>query len=253
MELSWKNPDDSDFLGTLIVCRNDRYPADYNDGTVVCDLTNSPGSQDTFLHSGLQNGNLYYYAAFAYDTDGNYSGPAYVSATPTNDNPPGPPADVTNFTATAGNAQVTLSWVNPTDADFAGTMIRYRTDGIYPVDHNDGILVCDRKNTPGSSDIFVHRGLQNGTTYYYSAFSYDAAGNYSHTAHAEATPEGPAPSDSNYICYLKKGGYGGRDYNLYIYSAPTYKGEHGRFIGSDYWSADGETVAITAIDESLSY
>jgi len=191
VELSWINPDDSDFLGMLIVFRNDRYPADYNDGTVVCDLTNSsPGSEDTFLHSGLQNGNLYYYAAFAYDTDGNYSGPAYVSATPTNDNPAWPPADVTNFTATAGNAQVTLSWINPTDADFAGTMIRYRTDGIYPVDYNDGILVCDRKNTPGSSDIFVHRGLQNGTTYYYSAFSYDAVGNYSQTAHAEATPEG---------------------------------------------------------------
>jgi len=82
VELSWKNPDDSDFSGTLIVCRNDRYPADYDDGTVVCDLTNSPGSQDTFLHSGLQNGNQYYYAAFAYDTDGNYSGPAYASATP---------------------------------------------------------------------------------------------------------------------------------------------------------------------------
>ncbi|MCD6214017.1 MAG: DNRLRE domain-containing protein, partial [Candidatus Desulfofervidus sp.] len=82
VELSWKNPDDSDFLGTLIVYRNDRYPTRYNDGTVVCDRTNSPGSEDTFFHSGLQNGNQYYYAAFAYDINGNYSEPAYDMATP---------------------------------------------------------------------------------------------------------------------------------------------------------------------------
>jgi hypothetical protein len=28
--------------------------------------------------------------------------------------------------------QITLTWTNPTDTDFAGVMIRYHTDGTYP-------------------------------------------------------------------------------------------------------------------------
>jgi len=98
-----------------------------------------------------------------------------------------PPSDVRNFTAVPGDRQVTLTWTNPTDSDFAGVIIRYRTD-TWPSDYNDGQLVCKRKGAPGSSDSFVHTGLQNGTTYYYSAFTYDSSGNYSQTARAVATP-----------------------------------------------------------------
>ncbi len=41
-----------------------------------------------------------------------------------------PPNDVTNFTAIPSNGRVSLNWTNPTDADFKGVMLRYRTDGI---------------------------------------------------------------------------------------------------------------------------
>jgi len=104
-----------------------------------------------------------------------------------------PPADVSNFTATPGDGHVTLSWTNPADGDFVGTMVRYRTDGTHPTDHNDGTLVCDRTADQGSNDGFVHSGLQNGTTYYYSAFTYDEVPNYSETAHASATPTASGP------------------------------------------------------------
>jgi len=107
-----------------------------------------------------------------------------------------PPADVSAFAATPGDGHVTLSWTNPADSDFAGTMIRYRTDGAYPTDHNDGTLVCDRTAAPGSEDSCTHtEGVENGTTYYYSAFTYDEVPNYSETAHASATPTagGPPP------------------------------------------------------------
>ena len=60
----------------------------------------------------------YYYTAFAYDAVPNYSSPTTASAVPVDTTPPGP---VTSFTATAGNAQNSLSWVNPGAADFAGT------------------------------------------------------------------------------------------------------------------------------------
>ncbi len=57
-----------------------------------------------------------------------------------------PPGDVTNLQAVPGPAKVTFSWTNPTDSDFAGVMIRYKTDGTYPQDTNDGYAVPNGNN-----------------------------------------------------------------------------------------------------------
>lgn len=100
-----------------------------------------------------------------------------------------PPGDATNFTAQVGDSQIALSWTNPTDSDFSGTMVRYSTGSDpYPATHTDGILVCDRVGTPGSNDGCTATGLQNGVQYNFSAFTYDLAGNYSETAHVSAIP-----------------------------------------------------------------
>ena len=101
-----------------------------------------------------------------------------------------------------GPGRVALSWTNPSDSDFAGVMIRYRTDGTYPASKTDGTPVPNDNGgkingQPGTSGNFVHIGLDPNKTYYYSAFSYDTAGNYSHTAHASATPPLPPPAPAN--------------------------------------------------------
>ena len=109
------------------------------------------------------------------------------------------PGDVTNFNAAPGNSQIALSWINPADTDFKGAMLRYGTGDAdnYPVHHQEGILVCNQIGQPGSSDTFMHtKNIQNGTTYYYSAFTYDTFGNYSSTAHAKATPQGTIPPEN---------------------------------------------------------
>ncbi len=97
-----------------------------------------------------------------------------------------PPAADTSFTATGATAQVTLNWTNSASADFTQTVIRYRTDGKYPVSPEDGLPVVTKTGAPGSADSYVHTGLTNGTTYYYSAFAIDSGDNVSAAAHASA-------------------------------------------------------------------
>jgi len=110
-----------------------------------------------------------------------------------------PPAQVTGFTATAGVKQVALSWTNPSDGDFAGTMIRYKTTG-YPTGPTDGTLLVDRPNTPGSTDSYLHSGLTAGTAYYYSAFTYDHVPNYSSAALAAAMPSSDTCFHKPFAC-----------------------------------------------------
>ncbi|MDO8588390.1 MAG: hypothetical protein Q7T82_15285 [Armatimonadota bacterium] len=88
-----------------------------------------------------------------------------------------PPPDVTNFTAVSNGTTNNLSWTNPTDSDFAGTMIRFRTDA-YPSGPTDGTLLCNRTAAPGSNDSFPHSGVNPNSSYYYAAYAYDEIPNY---------------------------------------------------------------------------
>ena len=98
-----------------------------------------------------------------------------------------PPGPVTNFAASSSSGQNLLSWTNPSDPGFTGTLIRYRTD-TYPASPEDGTMVVDKLNAAGSNDAFAHTSLTNWTTYYYSAFAHDIGPNYSLVAQAAATP-----------------------------------------------------------------
>jgi len=95
------------------------------------------------------------------------------------------PANITNFTAVAGDGQIDLSWTNPTDDDFAGTKI-LRKIGDYPVDVTDGTQVYS-----GIDASCIDIGLTNGTVYYYKAFTHDEVPNYSSGVEASAEPAAP--------------------------------------------------------------
>ncbi|WP_189910962.1 hypothetical protein [Clostridium cochlearium] len=97
-----------------------------------------------------------------------------------------PPNPVTNFTAENGNAQVILTWSNPTDEDFAGVKI-LRKEGSYPLSVTDGTLVYTGANTS-----YVDITVINDTTYYYRIFPYDTSNNYNTTVTGQqvsATPK----------------------------------------------------------------
>ena len=150
------------------------YPTSVSDGSLVVDKSNTPSSNDSYVHTNLTNGVLYYYSAFAHDGVPNYATKADTSATPVDITPP---AQVSGLTATAADQQVTLTWTSPSDVDFTGAMIRYKTTG-YPTSVSDGTLLVDKAGLPSSGDNYTQTGLTNGLTYYYRAFAHDAVPNY---------------------------------------------------------------------------
>ena len=77
-----------------------------------------------------------------------------------------------SFAATVTGTQIGLSWSNPSTVSFAGTMVRYSTEG-FPATPDAGLLMCDRPASPGSVDFFVHTAPIVGVTYYYAAFPYN--------------------------------------------------------------------------------
>ena len=98
---------------------------------------------------------------------------------------------VSNFQAVAGDGQVSLSWENPSNAVFKGTVVIRKT-GSYPTGPTDGTEVYR-----GNDNSKVDTGLTNGATYYYAAFRFDAAGNYSTSVSASCTP-GSGTTRSDY-------------------------------------------------------
>jgi len=82
------------------------------------------------------------------------------------------PINISNFTATQGVNQLSLSWTNPVTA-FAGVKILRKT-GSAPLTTADGIVAYN-----GTGTSLIDIGLTNGTQYYYTAFTYDTAGNFS--------------------------------------------------------------------------
>jgi len=92
------------------------------------------------------------------------------------------PSNVSDFEAIPGNQQITLQWINPADTDFKIVRI-VRSEEFYPQNPWEGKLIFE-----GSTTSFVDANLTNGKRYYYTAFSYDYAGNFSSGAVVSAVP-----------------------------------------------------------------
>ena len=146
-----------------------------NESTVMANLRLGVTDDEIAFHvdTNLTNGSTYYYRLEVEDAEGNVSilSPE-VSASPD----PNVPADTTsislgnfptNVTATAGNSQITISWIPAVGSELM--------HGIY-WSNQQGITL---ENTPKDNafwDIqspFVHTGLDNSKTYYYRVAVWD--------------------------------------------------------------------------------
>jgi fibronectin type 3 domain-containing protein len=128
-----------------------------------------------FTDSGLANGTKYFYIVVAYNSYGQSANSAEVSATP---NMPAPAAP-TGLAATAGNAQVSLSW-NASASATSYHVKRSTTSG------NEVQIAAP------TATSYVDTGLTNGTKYFYVVSAVDSAGESANSGEVSATPTVPA-------------------------------------------------------------
>ena len=119
----------------------------------------------------------------------------------------------TSFSATAGNAQVELTWTDPLDkyatpegevsetgdqlvSEWDHTVLVRKT-GSQPAGPNDGtVVVSSSVRNQYQSSAYVDSGLTNDTTYYYGVFAYNKDGVASPGAFTTATPKASTPISS---------------------------------------------------------
>ncbi len=98
------------------------------------------------------------------------------------------PGNVTAATATTGDAQVSLAWTNPVDADFHSVIVLRKTgDAVADVPVEGSTYTVG--NTIGTATVAcvvavagtscTDTGLTNSTAYHYKIFAKDSNGNYS--------------------------------------------------------------------------
>ena len=168
-------PAENDLQDIIIRRRTDDFPTDITDGTP---LAGSPVSKNvqTITDTGLTNGDIYYYSFFARDTSALISSRVTTGASPIDTTAP---AIVTSAAVANGNAQVTLTWTNPTDPDLNRIVIRKSTLS-YPVTYQSGLSVASLDDGGGSIPTsYTDNGLVNQDDYYYSLFALDANNNAS--------------------------------------------------------------------------
>jgi Fibronectin type III domain len=86
-----------------------------------------------------------------------------------------PPAQATGVTATrASDGSVHLSWANPSDGDYAGTVVRF-----LPSPQAPGLATAGRYAYTGTGTSVDVSGLSAGRTYTFAVFTYDSTGNVS--------------------------------------------------------------------------
>ncbi len=131
----------------------------------------------SYADTSLANGTTYYYVVSAINSAGEGANSAQVSATP--QAPVVPPLAPGNLTATAGNAQASLTW----SASSGATSYNVKRATI-----NGGPYTPIAVST---STAFTDTPLANGTTYYYVVSAANSAGESANSAQVGATPQAP--------------------------------------------------------------
>lgn len=146
-------------------------------GTKIANLTS------IYYHTGLTNETTYYYVVTAVNQYGESGESQEVSATPTERQPPLPPADVA---VRPGDRQVIIRW----SADEIGTVTSHN---VY-WSTSAGVTKQSGTKISGVANPYTHQGLTNDRTYYYAVTSVNAYGESLLSSEVSAVPQQMAPA-----------------------------------------------------------
>ncbi len=188
--LSWEIPAGNTAITGVQIMRSQISPPNIpTDGVEVYKGLISPQNDPLILVSG----ETYHYTVFAYIGNGSpYSLGTSASATPFSDN--APPSEVLDLQQTPGIKQVTISWKNPSDPDFARSVLR-RSDTQDPISISDGVKIAKESGVAGATESLVDTELVNDTQYFYRVFTVDIYDNVSAGVPFTATPVDLAPGN----------------------------------------------------------
>jgi len=133
-----------------------------------------------FTNTGLTNGTTFFFVVSAVNSAGESGNSNQASATPQLTLPPAP----TGLTATAGNAQVSLSWNASTGATSYNVKRSTTSGGPYTT-----------IATGVTSTSFTNTGLTNGTTFFFVVSAVNSAGESGNSNQASATPQAGSAGD----------------------------------------------------------
>jgi fibronectin type 3 domain-containing protein len=131
----------------------------------------------SYMDNGLTNGTKYFYVASALNSAGESANSAEVNATPSA--PATAPPAPTGLLATAGNAQVSLTWTPSAGATSYNVKRSTTTGGPYT------------KIASPTAANYTDTGLTNGTKYFYVVSAVNATGESANSAEDSATPTAP--------------------------------------------------------------
>jgi fibronectin type 3 domain-containing protein len=134
----------------------------------------------SFTNTGLTNGTTYFFVVSAVNSAGESGNSNQASATPQLSLPPAP----TNLLATAGNAQVSLTWNASSGASSYNVKRSTTSGGPYTT-----------IATSVTSTSFTNTGLTNGTTYFFVVSAVNSAGESGNSNQASATPQASSAGD----------------------------------------------------------
>jgi len=125
--------------------------------------------------TGLTNGTKYFYVVSAYSSAGQSANSAEVNATPVLPMPASP----TGLVATAGNAQVSLTWTASSGAS-SYHVKRSTTSG------------AETQISSPTSTSYTDSGLANGTKYFYVVSAANSGGESANSSEVSSTPSAPS-------------------------------------------------------------
>ena len=222
-----------------VVIRNDHYPADPEDGSIILRTTSTATADSVSTLEGKQ---IYFCRAFVMDTSKNFD----MNSTPDTAWVPDwtAPQNVTDMVTIPEEEPSTtvITWTRSSSADAESTVIIAKTDGSYPSSSSDGTAIA--RIATGTTNTRVDN-LLLGIEYRFAAFVKDSAGLWS-------IPSPTARVRLNRSPFAKAG----RDTSIFLLNGNSLILDGGGSFDPDgnilsyHWQASETNPAVVAITQT---